>query len=209
MLLKRLLIAALIGLAAAALAVGVTDADRAERVQLQQAGTSIGTRFTIPVQPALSDPDLVLRVLQHAADTSQVNVLRTSWGYDTNDQPLTTHYAYIAADKSHLFDVLRLRDGRFPTAAETRTGTAFLASRPTGQPDPARHHSVAAGFLSRCASPRLSATRLGRSRLDRRPDPGGDTPERRFVGARRGRTPGAGEDSHLDRRSTELGTAEV
>lgn len=135
MLLKRLLIAALVGLAAAALAVGVTDADRAERIQLQQAGTSIGTRFTIPVQPALSDPDLVLRVLQQAADTSQVNVLRTSWGYDTNDQPLTTHYAYIAADNSHLFDVLRLRDGRFPTAAETRTGTAFLASRPTGQPD--------------------------------------------------------------------------
>lgn len=134
MLLKRLLVAVLVGLCGVAFAAGVTDADRAERVRLQQAATGIGSRFAIPVQPALSDPDVVLAILQRAADAHRVNVFRTSWGYDRNDQPLITHYAYIASQQTQLFDRIRLRQGRFPTSFETRAGTAFAATVLTGSP---------------------------------------------------------------------------
>lgn len=133
MLLKRLLIGLLVALAAASLAVGVHDADSAERVQLQQAGPRIGTRFTIPVQPVLSDPDVVLKVLEQAADANQTNVLRTSRGYDAADQPLTTHYLYLGGDHTDLLSPFRLREGRLLTGTDTRTGDAFLATQDTGQ----------------------------------------------------------------------------
>lgn len=128
MLLKRLLVLVLAALAFVAAAVGVDQADRTERLRLNQAGTSTGTPFSIPVRPALTDPTKVLDALEVAADRNHVNVLRTSWGYDAQEQPISTIYLYQSASQASLFENFRLSQGRSLTAEETRSDAAFMAT---------------------------------------------------------------------------------
>lgn len=132
--LKRVLIGLLVVLAGLSGAVAFNQADVDERLAMQRATSTLGPSFAIPATQEFADPDLVYPAISAAALAAQVNVFRTSVGYDADERPQTTHFVFLGAESTTLFDSFRLREGSFPSVDETREGSEFVSTLRTIEP---------------------------------------------------------------------------
>jgi bacteriocin-associated integral membrane protein len=127
--LKWILVAFLALLSVASAVVSFIDSDNAERAEMQQSAASVARPFEIPNDPALADPTLTGPALQTAAESAQVNVFRTSVGYNADDQSEVTQFVLLTSDTTKFNDSFRLQSGRFLTPGESLNGTAYVSTQ--------------------------------------------------------------------------------
>lgn len=130
---KRLVIGMLVLLAASAALITYLDASESQLQRIEQAG-SVGTPFSIPTDPRLSDPDAVLRMMSTSAAAAHVNVLRTLVGYTADGRRATTMFVLLASD-THAFDAFALRSGRWLGPQDAAYPDRYLAAAADGGPD--------------------------------------------------------------------------
>lgn len=126
---KWVLVAFLTLLSVAGGVVSFIESDNAERTDMQQSAASVARPFEIPNDLALADPAVTGPALQTAAESAQVNVFRTSVGYNADDQPEVTHFILLTSDITNFNDSFRLQSGRFLTNNETLAGTAYVSTQ--------------------------------------------------------------------------------
>lgn len=107
-----------------------------ERESLSETAASrIGTQFVWPEHPRAADPEMALRILAEAAEVTESNVLRTTVSTSGSERKSITHYIFMGRDRTDLFDEFTLAEGRWLSAAESRTGTTTVSSTRTGERD--------------------------------------------------------------------------
>jgi putative ABC transport system permease protein len=131
---KRVIIALLMVLSAAATATVFVNTDNAQLQAMQHAAVKVGQPFTIPGDPRLGDPVKLYAALRAAAADARVNVFRTSVGYTLDGRPQVTQYALLTTN-THLFDAFSLRAGRWLGPEDADHPERFLSTTQTGSPD--------------------------------------------------------------------------
>jgi putative ABC transport system permease protein len=131
---KRVIIALLMLLSAAATATVFVNTDNAQLQAMQHAAVKVGQPFTIPGDPRLADPVKMYAALRAAAADARVNVFRTSVGYALDGRPQVTQYALLTTN-THLFDAFSLRAGRWLGPEDADHPERFLSTTQTGSPD--------------------------------------------------------------------------
>lgn len=131
---KRVIIALLMLLSAAATATVFVNTDNAQLQAMQHAAVKVGQPFTIPGDPRLADPVKMYAALRTAAADARVNVFRTSVGYTQDGRPQVTQYALLTT-KTHLFDAFSLRAGRWLGPEDADHPERFLSTTQTGSPN--------------------------------------------------------------------------
>jgi hypothetical protein len=107
-----------------------------ERESLSETAASrVGTRFVWPEHPRAADPQVALRILAEAAEATGSNVLRTTVSTSRSERKSITHYIFMGGDRTDLFTEFTLTEGRWLTAAESRTGTTTVSSTRPGERD--------------------------------------------------------------------------
>ena len=131
---KRVIIALLMLLSAAATATVFVNTDNAQRQLMQHAAVKVGLPVTIPGDPRLSDPVKMYAALRTAAADARVNVFRTSVGYTPDGRPQVTQYVLLTTS-THLFDAFSLQAGRWLGPQDADHPERFLSTTQTGSPD--------------------------------------------------------------------------
>ena len=131
---KRVIIALLMLLSAAATATVFVNTDNAQLQAMQHAAVKVGQPFTIPGDPRLADPVKMYAALRAAAADARVNVFRTSVGYTLDGRPQVTQYALLTTN-THLFGAFSLRAGRWLGPEDADHPERFLSTTQTGSPD--------------------------------------------------------------------------
>jgi hypothetical protein len=109
------------------------DAVFEQELHNQTAASRIGVEFLWPDHSAISDPEVALRVLTEAAESTGSNVLRTSVNTPRSGQKRITHYVLMGRDRSALFDEFTLAEGRWLSRADSNTGAATVSSARAGE----------------------------------------------------------------------------
>lgn len=94
----------------------------------ESAANRMGKQFVWPERPNAADPMVALRILSEAATATRSNVLRTTVNSAPNRPKRIAHYIFLGGDRTALFDEFTLAEGRWPTAAESRDGSAKVSS---------------------------------------------------------------------------------
>jgi putative ABC transport system permease protein len=131
---KRVIVALLMLLSAAAAATVYVNTANAQSLLMQHAAVNVGQPFTIPSDPRLADPEKMYAVLRAAAADARVNVFRTSVGYTPEGRPQMTQYVLLTTN-TRLFDAFSLRAGRWLTPDDTDHPERFLSTIQTGSRD--------------------------------------------------------------------------
>jgi putative ABC transport system permease protein len=131
---KRVIVALLMLLSAAAAATVYVNTANAQSLLMQHAAVNVGQPFTIPSDPRLADPEKMYAVLRAAAADARVNVFRTSVGYTPEGRPQVTQYVLLTTN-TRLFDAFSLRAGRWLTPDDTDHPERFLSTIQTGSRD--------------------------------------------------------------------------
>jgi len=131
---KRIIIALLVLLAAAAAGVAYVNTDNAQRAAMQNAASRIGQPFTIPDNPALADPGHAYNALLQAAILNHVNVVRTTAGYAPDGRSQITQYVLLTGD-TRLYQGFELRSGRWLTATDTGYPARYLSTVTSADPN--------------------------------------------------------------------------
>jgi len=132
--LRRVIVALLMLLSAAATATVFVNTDNAQRELMQHAAVVVGQPVTIPGDPRLADPVKMYAALRTAAADARVNVFRTSVGYTPDGRPQVTQYVLLTTS-THLFDAFSLRAGRWLGPQDADHPERFLSTTQTGSPD--------------------------------------------------------------------------
>lgn len=131
---RRVIVALLMLLSAAATATVFVNTDNAQRQLMQHAAVIVGQPFTIPSDPRLADPGKMYAALRTAAADARVNVFRTSVGYTQDGRPQVTQYVLLTTN-THLFAAFSLRAGRWLRPEDADHPERFLSTTQTGSPD--------------------------------------------------------------------------
>lgn len=106
----------------------LADAVFERESQNESAANRVGKQFVWPERPNAADPVVALHILSEAATATRSNVLRTTVNSAPNRPKRITHYIFLGGDRTALFDEFTLAEGRWPTAAESRDGSATVSS---------------------------------------------------------------------------------
>jgi putative ABC transport system permease protein len=131
---RRVIIALLMLLAAAATATVFVNTSNAQLQAMQHAAVKVGQPVTIPSDPRLADPEKMYAALRIAAADARVNVFRTSVGYTQDGRPQVTQYVLLTTS-THLFDAFSLRAGRWLGPQDAAYPERFLSTTQTGSPN--------------------------------------------------------------------------
>lgn len=89
---------------------------------------NIAREFVIPDAGALASPQLVYPIILKTAKQCNVNIFRTEVTFDKNDKAQIKKYVLLT-DKTHFFDVFRLKSGRFLTAEDTQNSNFYISTK--------------------------------------------------------------------------------
>ncbi|WP_116199659.1 hypothetical protein [Amycolatopsis circi] len=108
-------------------AVVLMDVVLAQEAQSETAADRVGVSFVWPEQPQAADPATTLRILAEAAEATGATVMRTTVNTQA-DRKRITHYVLLGGDRTALFGEFSLAQGRWLSAAESRSGTATVST---------------------------------------------------------------------------------